>query len=88
MRLDPKTMKAVQAISGFGCSIAFCLVASIWAGSWADQRMHTKHILLIVGIFVGLIGASAITYNLAVTLSDRTQKDGGDDKPSDPNGSG
>jgi hypothetical protein len=87
MRLDPKTMRSIQAVSGFGCSIAFCLVAGIAGGMWADQRLHTKHILLIVGLFAGLIGAVAIMYNLNATFSDRTKKDGGD-KPNDPNGSG
>jgi hypothetical protein len=88
MRLDAKTMRTLQAVSGFGCSIAFCLVASIAAGSWADQRLHTKHILVLVGIVVGLVGAGAITYNLAASLSDRKAKDDGGDKPSNPNDGG
>ncbi len=86
MRLDAKTMRTLQAVSGFGCSIAFCLVVSIAAGSWADQRMHTtKHWFVLIGIFVGLIGAAAITYNLAATLSDR-KKDNGSDTPGKPDG--
>jgi hypothetical protein len=77
MRLDRRTIGAMQAVSGLGCSIVVCLGGSILAGSWADQQLHTRPILVLVGIFIGLGGSAAIIYNLAVSL-DRREKDGDD----------
>jgi uncharacterized membrane protein YedE/YeeE len=85
MRLDPGTIRSMQAVSGLGCSIVVCLGGSILAGSWADQRLHTRPILVLVGILIGLIGSAAIIYNLAVSL-DRRRNDG-NDKHAPPNGS-
>jgi uncharacterized membrane protein YedE/YeeE len=85
MKLDPHTMRSMQAVSGLGCSIVVCLGGSILAGSWADQRLHTRPILVLVGILVGFLGSAAIIYNLAVSL-DRRENDG-DDKHAPPDGS-
>ena len=86
MRLDPRTLQAMQLVSGLGCSIAVCLGGSILAGSWADQRLHTKHIWVLVGILVGFLGSGAIIYNLMTAASKRTGGKDHDDHAK-PNGS-
>jgi uncharacterized membrane protein YedE/YeeE len=86
MRLDPRTLQAMQLVSGLGCSITVCLGGSILAGSWADQRLHTnKHIWVLVGILVGLLGAGAIIYNLMTTAS-KPMDDKDHDDHAKPNG--
>jgi len=86
MRLDPHTIRAMQAVSGLGCSIAFCLGGSILAGYWADQRLHTRPVLVLVGVLLGFLGSGAIIYNLAVSPLLRT-RDGGKDPHESHNGS-
>jgi F0F1-type ATP synthase assembly protein I len=84
MRLDRQAIRAMQAVSGLGCSVALCLGASILAGSWADRQLHTRPALLLIGILVGLLGSAAIIYSLASSLN-RTED--GDDKRTRPDDS-
>jgi uncharacterized membrane protein YedE/YeeE len=76
MRLDKKTIRALSMVSGLGFSIAVCLGGSILAGYWLDERLHTRHLMVIVGIFAGLFGSSAIIYRLAAPR----KRGGGSDK--------
>lgn len=81
MRLDRRTVRALSLISGLGFSIAVCVGGSVLVGFWLDERFHTRPVMVLVGIFVGLFGAASIIYHLAVP--DRPTKSVNDDDASE-----
>ncbi len=59
---------------GVGFYIGISIVAGVVAGLWLDNRLHTKPILTLVGLFCGLLIAGYGVYRMIIPLIDDGKK--------------
>ena len=51
----PSVWESLSALSGMGFVLAIPIVAGAWGGSFLDDRFHTKPLLVLLGLLLGLI---------------------------------
>ncbi len=59
---SPKQGLSGADFAGLGVQFAIAIVAFLFAGQWLDNRLGTKGLFTIVGVFVGAAGAFYIMY--------------------------
>ena len=58
--------RVLALVTEMGFTIGFSLLLGIGLGWWADNRLGTKPILTLVGLFLGLASAGYNLYRLAL----------------------
>ena len=58
---------------GIGWYIGLCIAGGIYGGRWLDERLDTKIIFTLVGLFLGLAVAFWGTYRLLSPLLKEAQ---------------
>ncbi len=58
--------------AGVGIQFAVAIIAFLYAGQWLDNRIGTKGVFTIIGVFVG---ASAAFYNMYRKIAAAQKKD-------------
>ena len=83
---DRGTMQAAGLAVELGFAIACPMIACIAGGFWADQQLNTRPLLVLAGIFGGLVLAFGAIYNLTkAPLSGRRKgPSSGNDAPGGP----
>lgn len=61
---------------GVGWFIAISILLGVLGGLWLDNKIGTKPIMVIVGLFLGLVVAFYGVYKLLLPLM-RNKRDGG-----------
>src|SRR5215204_4841359 len=83
---DRGTMQAAGLAIELGFAVACPMLACVAGGYWADQQLNTTPLLVLAGIFGGLVLAFGAIYNLTkVPLSGRrTSTTAGSLAPTEP----
>jgi len=68
---------AALRLIGVGFFIGGSILGGVWLGLWLDSRFDTEPILVIVGLFLGLIVAFYGVYEMLLPLLSK-RKDEGD----------
>ena len=55
-------------LTGIGFYIATCIILGTVGGLWLDGQFQTKPILVVIGLFLGLITAVIGTYRMLKQL--------------------
>jgi ATP synthase protein I len=58
--------------AGVGIQFAFAIIAFLFAGQWLDNRIGTKPVFTILGVF---LGAGAAFYNMYRKITAAQKKD-------------
>jgi F0F1-type ATP synthase assembly protein I len=58
--------------AGVGIQFAVAIIAFLYAGQWLDNRIGTRGVFTIIGVFVG---ASAAFYNMYRKIAAAQKKD-------------
>ena len=65
-------------LTGVGFFIGACILLGTFAGLWLDGKLNTKPLLMIAGLFIGLIVAAFGVYQMIRPLiSNRQDKENG-----------
>ena len=57
-------MEAAMRLLGMGWYVAICIVLGVLGGRWLDEKLHTRPILVIVGLVLGIIVAFYGVYKM------------------------
>jgi len=52
----------------WGWQFALTLGILVWAGHWADEKLETKALFVILGVFIGLFGGFWRLYRIIDAL--------------------
>jgi len=56
--------QGLSLLGSLGLSVGVCITAGIWLGSFLDRKFHFTPWLTITGLFLGLLAAGKIGYEL------------------------
>lgn len=76
MRGNLTTWQAVAVATQFGFTLAVAVGLGIFVGNWLDSRLGTGVLMMILGLFAGLIGATVSTVKTLNALSRRNHDNG------------
>ena len=51
-------------LMGMGWYVAICILGGVLGGLWLDNKLHTRPVLVIVGLLFGIIVAFYGVYNM------------------------
>ena len=68
--------QAALRLIGLGWFVGICIVLGILGGRWLDERLHTRGILIVVGLIVGLAVAFYGVYRMILPNINRKQNKG------------
>ncbi len=57
-------LQAALRLVGMGWFVGICIVLGILGGRWLDDRFHTRGLLIVVGLIVGLAVAFYGVYRM------------------------
>jgi F0F1-type ATP synthase assembly protein I len=70
------TVQALAVASQFGITLAVSVVLGILVGQWLDERLNTSVIFTLIGVLLGLVGATTNTVRLYRALLRKSESDG------------
>ena len=68
--------QAALRLVGVGWYIGACIVLGVIAGLWLDSKFHTKPILVIVGLILGIVIAFYGVYRMILPNINKKQNKG------------
>ena len=69
------TVQALAVASQFGITLAVSVVLGYFVGQWLDDHLNTPFIFTLIGVLLGLVGASTNTVRLYRALLRKTESD-------------
>jgi len=64
------------ALAGLGMQFFVALIAFVYAGNWADKRMGTSPVFLLLGVFFGGGGTFFLSYRRLIVRTTPVPKSG------------
>lgn len=71
-----KRWQAALRLVGMGWYVALSIVGGVLAGIWLDNKLHTKPVMVIIGLLLGLVIAFYGVYQMILPNIDNKQKRG------------
>lgn len=62
------------AYAGFGMQFVVALLLFLYLGQWADRRLGTSPVFLLIGIFVGAGGSFYAMYRKLMAAQEREER--------------
>ena len=67
-------LQAALRLIGLGWYVGICIVLGILGGRWLDDKFHTRGILIVVGLIVGLAVAFYGVYRMILPNINKKSK--------------
>ncbi len=68
--------QAALRLIGLGWFVGICIVLGVLGGRWLDERLHTRGILIVVGVIVGVAVAFYGVYRMILPNINKKQDKG------------
>lgn len=68
--------QAALRLIGLGWFVGICIVLGVLGGRWLDERLHTRGILIVVGVIVGVAVAFYGVYRMILPNINKKQNKG------------
>ena len=69
-------LQAALRLIGVGWYVGICIVLGILGGRWLDGKFHTRGLLIVVGVLVGLAVAFYGVYRMILPNINKKTKGG------------
>ena len=69
------TIQALAVASQFGITLAISVVLGFVVGQWLDDHLNTSVIFTLIGVLLGLVGATTNTVRLDRALLRKSESD-------------
>jgi F0F1-type ATP synthase assembly protein I len=69
------TIQALAVASQFGITLAISVVLGFVVGQWLDDHLNTSVIFTLIGVLLGLVGATTNTVRLYRALLRKSESD-------------
>ena len=69
------TVQALAVASQFGITLAVSVVLGYFIGHWLDDRLNTSVIFTLIGVLLGLVGATINTVRLYRALLRKSESE-------------
>ncbi len=67
------TVQALAVASQFGITLALSVVLGYFVGHWLDDRLNTSVIFTLIGVLLGLVGATTNTVRLSLVRKSESE---------------
>lgn len=71
-----KRWEAALRLVGMGWYVGLCIVLGVLGGIWLDDRIHTKPVMTIVGLILGIVLAIYGVYRMILPNLDKNRNKG------------
>jgi ATP synthase protein I len=71
-----KRWEAALRLVGMGWYVGICIVLGVWGGLRLDEKFHTKPILTIVGLILGIVVAFYGVYRMLLPTMGKKENGG------------
>ena len=68
--------QAALRLIGLGWFVGICIVLGVLGGRWLDERLHTRGILIVVGVIGGVAVAFYGVYRMILPNINKKQNKG------------
>ena len=69
------TVQALAVASQFGITLAVSVVLGFFVGQWLDDRFKTGILFILIGVLLGLVGATTNTVRLYRALLRKSESE-------------
>ncbi len=69
------TVQSLAVASQFGITLAVSVVLGFFAGQWLDGRLNTAVLFTLIGVLLGLVGATTNTVRLYRALVRKSESE-------------
>ena len=69
------TVQSLAVASQFGITLAVSVILGVFAGQWLDGRLNTGILFTLIGVLLGLVGATINTVRLYRALLRKSESE-------------